>query len=296
MIFDGLSLIAAHEAGLGPNLSFAASAEFIASSQRPDGSWVTIDDRPPQAHSLFTTTAVCARAIDYYLPVELKVEKEARLRRARNWLLRTQPRTTEDKAFHLLGLRWTGADERARKKAARQLIADQRDDGGWGQLPGLASDAYATGEVLEALREGIGMPAGDTVYKRGVLFLLKTQKPDGSWMVKSRLHPPASVSPPYFETEFPYQHDQFISIMGTSWAASALLNSIPPQATARSRQGSSSHAIAVQPEWVRTALIGTVTDLKRQLDGGMKPNAKTAEGTTALMLAARDLEKVRLLV
>ena len=36
--------------------------------------------------------------------------------------------------------------------------------------------------------------------------------------------------------------------------------------------------------------------MKKLLDRGMKPDAKTAEGTTALMFAARDLEKVKLLV
>jgi ankyrin repeat protein len=294
--FDGWSLVAAHEAGVSPSLSIAAYAAFIASSQRPDGSWLTIDGRPPQAHSPFTATAVCAQAITHYLPERLKGEKDVRLGRAREWLLKTRPRTTEDKAFHLLGLRWTGADLRARKRAAQQLIAEQHDDGGWAQLPGLTSDAYATGEVLEALREGAGLPTGGAVYQRGVRFLLKTQKPDGSWMVKSRLHPPAPVSPPYFDTDFPYQHDQFISIMGTSWAASALLRAIPPNATGGSKPAAPSDQIAAQPEWVRAALVGSAAELRRQLDGGMKPDAKTAEGTTALMLAARDLEKVRLLI
>src|SRR5262249_39433980 len=49
-------------------------------------------------------------------------------------------------------------------------------------------------------------------------------------------------------------------------------------------------------EWMRAAMIGSAADLKKLLDGGMNPNAKTAEGTTVLMLAARDLEKARLLL
>src|SRR5262249_47829741 len=51
-----------------------------------------------------------------------------------------------------------------------------------------------------------------------------------------------------------------------------------------------------QPAWVRVALTGSAADLKKLLDSGMKPDAKTTEGTTALMLAARDPAKVKLLI
>ena len=297
VFFDGLALDTAKVVGVGPNLSTDAYAQFIASRQLYDGSWPTMDGRPPQAHSPFTVTAICAKAISNYLPARLKVEQETRVRHAREWLLKAQPRTTEDKAFQLLGLRWTGAGEDARQKAARQLLAEQREDGGWSQLPALSSDAYATGEVLVALLEGAGLPTSDTAYQRGLRFLLKSQQPDGSWRVKSRLNPPAPVSPPYVDVEFPYQHDQFISIMGTSWAITAMLHAVPPQAGQASKQSAlPDFAPAEQAEWARVALNGSAAELKKLLDSGMKPDAKTAEGTTALMLAARDLDKVKLLV
>ncbi|HEV2667053.1 MAG TPA: ankyrin repeat domain-containing protein [Blastocatellia bacterium] len=297
VFFDGWSLVAAKIAGVNHTLATAAYAQFIASQQLPDGSWRTIDDRPPQAHSPFAATAVCAQAMRHYLPERLKDENQSRLRRAREWLLKTRPRTTEDHAFQLFGLFWTGADEEACKNAARQLLAEQREDGGWSQLPGLTSDAYATGEVLVALREGGRLATSDSAYQRGLRFLLKAQQPDGSWRVNSRLHPPAPVSPPYTDTEFPYQHDQFISIMGTSWAVNALLHAIPPKTEEKSAAPAlQDYAPVEQAEWIRAALMGSAADLKKLLDGGMNPNAKTGEGTTALMLAARDLEKARLLL
>src|SRR5262249_17831980 len=55
-------------------------------------------------------------------------------------------------------------------------------------------------------------------------------------------------------------------------------------------------APAERDAWIRTALAGSAEDLRKLLDAGLSPNAKTAGGTTALMLAARDLAKVRLLV
>src|SRR5258708_15621705 len=106
--FDGWALTAAHLAGIRRSTATAAEAQFIASRQLPDGSWPTTDNRPPQSYSYFTTTAVCANAIAQYLPEQRKVEKETRLKLAKEWLLKSQPRSTEDRSYQLFGLRWTG--------------------------------------------------------------------------------------------------------------------------------------------------------------------------------------------
>ena len=302
VFFDGWSLVSAHIAGVPPSASTSAFAQAIASHQRPDGSWSTIDSRPPQAHSRFTTTAICAQAINHYLPVGFNEEKESRLRRARAWLASSKPRTTEDRAFQLLGLRWTGADVSVLKDAAAKLLAEQLPDGGWGQLPGMKSDAYASGEVLFALREGIGESTTSEAYQRGLRFLLGSQQSDGSWRVSTRLHPPAPVSPPYFDSQFPHGKDQFISMMGTTWAVTALLQALP---AATGNEGLTNRRLVpdVAPSekaaWINVALNGSAAELKKLLDessGGLKPDVRTKAGTTALMLAARDIDKVRLLI
>jgi hypothetical protein len=38
---------------------------------------------------------------------------------------------------------------------------------------------------------------------------------------------------PYFESGFPYGHDQWISVAGTSWAAMALSLTVEPQRISR---------------------------------------------------------------
>jgi squalene cyclase len=88
----------------------------------------------------------------------------------------------------------------------------------------LASDAYATGDALYGLYESGSLATSDPAYQRALGFLLKTQKPDGSWYVKSR----APKFQPYFESGFPYGHDQWISAAATAWAATALANGITP--------------------------------------------------------------------
>ena len=62
------------------------------------------------------------------------------------------------------------------------------------------------------------MPPADPIFRKGIAFLLRTQAPDGSWHVTSR----AVKIQPYFQSGFPYDHDQWISMSGTAWAAMAL--------------------------------------------------------------------------
>ena len=107
--------------------------------------------------------------------------------------------------------------------AARALLACQRPDGGWSQLPNVETDAYATGQALVALKLSGQVSASDPAYQRGVGFLLRSQLTDGSWLVRSRTFP----FQPYKESGFPHGKDQWISAAGTSWAAMALTLSTP---------------------------------------------------------------------
>src|SRR5213078_1638871 len=84
-----------------------------------------------------------------------------------------------------------------------------------------------TGQVLVALHDAGNVPTANPAWQRGLDFLLRTQAADGSWHVVSRLKPPAPVSPDYFETGYPYAHDQFISAMGASWSIMALTRALP---------------------------------------------------------------------
>ena len=119
-----------------------------------------------------------------------------------------------------MGLRWGGvaAGDSTVQKAAKNLMAQQKADGGWSQIPTLTSDAYATGQALVALREA-GVAATDAVYKKGVQYLLNSQLEDGSWHVRSRAVP----LQPLFDGGFPHERDQWISAAGSNWAALALI-------------------------------------------------------------------------
>ena len=107
---------------------------------------------------------------------------------------------------------------------------------------------------------------------------------------------PAAVSPPYFETGFPYEHDQFLSTDATCWAAMALMLNLPKAAKPAAPQPPDALSPQGLEPWMETALFGTAAELKARLDGGLDPNSQTPEGTTLLMMAAHDAEKVKLLI
>src|SRR5439155_11828255 len=101
--------------------------------------------------------------------------------------------------------------------AQAALLGIQNEDGGWSQTREMKSDAYATGQTLYLLQT-TGLSATDPAYERGIRFLLKTQRPDGSWLVLTRSRPLQT----YFDNGDPHGTNQFISIPATSWAVAAL--------------------------------------------------------------------------
>jgi len=232
--------------------------------------------------------------MDLYMPDELAGEKAERMARARQWLIRNAPRTTEDRVFQLLGLGWAGASREERTRVAQAILAEQLPDGGWAQLPGRRPDAYATGESLAALHEAGALATVHPAYQRGLRFLLQSQVADGSWLVLSRFHDDAPVSPPYFETGFPHGRNQIASTSGTSWAVMALSYALPEKLVEPLVAGTL--AGPEPPKWLRTALFGTGAQLRTQLDYGLDPNSTTPLGTTLLMAAAGDPEKGKLLL
>jgi hypothetical protein len=225
---DALNLNAMFELGVPRSTALEARALLLGRKQLADGSWRNGLPRVPILSSDFTTTAVAARTIAAYAASTDAAEMTERVERAKQWLIANVPVTTDDEASRLLGLRWTHAEENLITSAADLLKHQQNADGSWSQLPGVNGDAYATGMVLVALRWGIGLPARDPVYKRGVEYLLRTQEADGSWFVPKR----AAASNAYFESGFPYGKFQFISYAGSCWATMALMYAVPPSGDA----------------------------------------------------------------
>ena len=203
-----------------PDRATDALARYLKGRQSPDGRWRIRDHRPPLETSDISLTAVSLRAIQVYGLKTQRPQYEKAIRLAARWLEDAQPQSTEDRAFQLLGLTWAQGNKDAIHKAARALLAEQRADGGWAQIPTLASDAYATGQALVALKDSGMLGVADPAYQRGAHSLLNTQFEDGSWYVRSR----SLAIMPFFESDFPYGRNQWISAAATNWAAMALVS------------------------------------------------------------------------
>ena len=196
---------------------------YLIAKQRVEGNWHGVGaSRAPIQDGDFSRTALSIRALATYRIPARKAEIDGRLERAAKWLSEQTPISTEDRSMQLLGLKWANLFPRVQDARIRELIGLQRPDGGWSQTPHLSSDAYATGQVLYTLHE-LGVPSAEAAFQRGVEFLVRTQRDDGSWHVKSR----AMKIQPYFESGFPYEHDQWISSAATAWAAMALSLAAP---------------------------------------------------------------------
>jgi ankyrin repeat protein len=292
---DAYRMVAAHAAGVAPNLGAAVYARLLISRQNRDGDWDGFHQRPPSSYSRFTMTALGLRAVQLYHHPSQKAAAAAAVARARTFLETHQARATEEHAYRIIGLKWAGADRNTLQRLARELKAAQRPDGGWGAFTGRNSDIYATAQALVALREG-GVGDIDPGWRRGVEYLLKAQATDGSWRLTSRLNPPAPLSPPYFDAGYPDGHDQFISMTAASWAVMALAYALPPTRPVAPPPLPETIPAGVEP-WVETIVFGSVADVRRLLDQGFNPNAATKSGgTTALMAAAPDAEKMKLLL
>lgn len=227
----GYTLFGYALAGLPADELTDASVHHLAAIQGRDGRWFANLPRPPMQNGDVGATALGIHALQKYPLPGRKTEFAGRVDRARRWLWTVQPANHDESAFQLLGLAWAGESPRRLESLARNLLAQQRADGGWAQLPGNQSDAYATGQAVYALHVGAGFPVQDAALDRARRYLLQTQLDDGTWYVRRRAFP---FQPTTMKSGFPHGKDSWISATATSWAVLALsLSDQSPQFTHR---------------------------------------------------------------
>lgn len=201
-----------------PDAMTTSLAHNISGKQLIDGSWPAFAPRAPIENGDIQATAYAIRSLQLYGPPGRSQEFARKIAKAREWLRRAEPKTTEDYVMQLSGLKWAGAGHSEVETLGRAIVSRQRTDGGWAQLETLTSDAYATGKVLVTLRETGALNSTDRVFLKGVSYLIGTQQDDGTWIVKTRAFP----FQPLKESGFPHGRDQWISAAGTAWASMAL--------------------------------------------------------------------------
>jgi hypothetical protein len=188
--------------------------------QESDGSWAwssapPVNRPPPFFESDEIATLLAYTALSPHLPKDAKEKSDARDSRekAAAWLAKSTPTdTTQAIAFRLFRDVQSGRPAKDVQTGIDALLARQNKDGGWGQLKDAASDAYATGQALYFLSLA-GVKSDRAELSRGVAFLVKTQKEDGSWPMKRRGNP--GVTPGPFVVPITY--------FGSAWATMGLV-------------------------------------------------------------------------
>lgn len=271
-----------------------AIAHVLASLPADDGVFPSDSHRPPHEDGHLTATALACRALQLYAAEGRTAEAASKIARARRWLLQAKPADTEDRTMRLFGLRWTDVARVHVDQATAELLATQHADGGFAQLDGDASDAYATATALVALQQAGDLAPDAEAYRRGIAWLLAHQETDGSWHVRTRRRGPG-LEP--FDTGFPHGEDQFLSCAATSWAVMALAATIDPRPSVvfHGLRPGRSPAPGTLPPLLAAAAFGSPAALEQAL-ANAAVDTRGPGGITALGLAVHDAGKVRTLL
>jgi hypothetical protein len=204
----------------GQKQSLKLIVEEIVKKQQPDGSWEFFATlrRPPINESQTTDAAWIILALQG--ATGPGVPQRAALAKAIAWFDAAKPSDLHQEKVlkFLLGVR-SGKPRQSLQTTIDELLALQRADGGWSQtVPELKSDAFATGQTLYVLSLA-GLTAERPELKRGIDFLVATQKPDGSWPMISRSTPDGSPGSAKLLTP--------IICTASSWATLGLARLVP---------------------------------------------------------------------
>jgi outer membrane protein OmpA-like peptidoglycan-associated protein len=120
--------------------------------------------------------------------------------------------TTQDEVFAIIVLSRYGTPDERQVAARRveRLQSEQGKDGGWRETPAMpGSNAYATGQVLYALKEA-GVSITSPQFSKGVHYLIANQDPSGSWLSTNT------------------QSDRLSTFAPTMWAVIGLAGTVEP--------------------------------------------------------------------
>lgn len=218
--------------------------DHLVATQGPDGSWRVAGGRPPILDAPEPITLLVSLALARSAAGEPRPEPTSSPapspaataaksgQRAAKWLTdqpgpdnkESENRQSTPLRLLLLTERKPAAGEVATRddevaKLIGELLARQNADGGFSQTKDMPSDAFATGQALYAFRAAGCRDA--SAMARASDFLVRTQKPDGSWAMTSRpvVNAPSRDGP---------NNVGPIAYAATGWATLALLKSVTP--------------------------------------------------------------------
>ena len=229
---DGLEMLALMKLAIPGRPSPEITAVLLA-EQKPDGSWkpagqfADMQKRgTPDAQANATRLLLLALATPHAQPEAAAQLETARTKAAALLAKKDAPTSTESLVFRTLYSRSLGETKDA--DALRgQILGQQRGDGGWSSFIGEnMSDPLATGQVLCALHGPAPDPRTAGAIARAQLWLVKTQREDGSWPIDithiSKMDRSAAAKAKSFADA-----TAIYTYFGSGWATIGLLQSVP---------------------------------------------------------------------
>ena len=240
----------------GQKQSLKLIAEEIVKKQQPDGSWefFATRRRPPINESQTTDAAWIIMALEGQTGPDAPKSQRSAVSKAIAWLdAAKRSDLHQDKVLKvLMGVR-SAKPRKTMQTTIDELLALQRADGGWSQtVPELKSDAFATGQTLYVLSLA-GFTAKRPEIKRGIDFLVATQKPDGSWPMISRSTPDGSPGSSKLLTP--------ITCAASSWATLGLAR-LAPKGKAASKADADRKAQKIPTKIAGTYKGGELVELR----------------------------------
>lgn len=182
------SLLAAFEAGqVKDRQPLEAAARKLIAEQSPDGAWRIEPDSALGSPTTWGTTLTTSMAVKV-LQHDGSDKSIAARQRAQRWLSRVTPNSVLSAATLIMAT--TGRRDQAARRQRRQALdllrAGQTSDGGWGPYAKSPPEVFDTAMALLALTEANREAGVDDLIRRGRVFLVSQQQPDGSWIETTR--------------------------------------------------------------------------------------------------------------
>ena len=158
-------------------------ADWLVGVQVESGYWPLDHNEPPVDQGESMTTAGAMMTLAAAQRHQPSAAYLAAMEKGAKWLRTVDPETTQDAMFVIAGLGAAGVktSDKDIQRSLRWLRDQQNSDGGWGETPRLASNAYGTGQALYAYKLA-ALDIADQSFVNGALWLLQNQDVGGYWV------------------------------------------------------------------------------------------------------------------
>jgi hypothetical protein len=180
------SLLAAFEAGqVKDRQPLEVAARKLIAEQATDGAWRIDPDSALGSPTTWGTTLTTSMAVKV-LQQDGSAKSIEASRRAQRWLDQVTPNSVLHAATLIMATTGGPDQSQRRRRFLALLRTAQTSDGGWGPYAKSPPEVFDTAMALLALTEVRKEAGVEDLIRRGRLFLVSQQQPDGSWIETTR--------------------------------------------------------------------------------------------------------------